>query len=296
MAEAATRSGPAVYFDGVTAARQIVTLACTPSGLDLSRPDGTVIAQWPYDRLQHLNAPAQVIRIGLRSSDKLARLEIHDPSLADAIDRACPDIDRTDATARAEQRRAMLWSLAAIVSLLLVALYGVPKIADQIGRLTPRQIDESLGRAGDLRFRAMFDRESGGTPFECGDAPEEAAGKQAFDRLIGRLVKAAGLSIPVHAVVVRREEPNAFALAGGHIYVLKGLIDDANDADEVAAVIAHEIGHVANRDGIRSILQSAGLSLIFGMLLGDFVGGAAVVVAAQMLLKAAYSRQQEAAA
>ena len=43
-------------------------------------------------------------------------------------------------------------------------------------------------------------------------------------------------------------------------------------------------------------LQSAGLSLVFGMLLGDFVGGAAIVVAAQMLLKAAYSRQQEAAA
>ena len=111
-----------------------------------------------------------------------------------------------------------------------------------------------------------------------------------------RIAKAAGLTIPIQAMVVRRPEPNAFALAGGHIYVLQGLIEDAKDVDEVAAIIAHELGHVANRDGIRSVIQSGGLSLIFGMVLGDFVGGAAIVVAAQMLLKAAYSRRQEAAA
>ena len=296
MAEAATRSGPAVYFDGITSARHLVTVTCTPSGLDIRDTGSNTIADWPYHRLAHLNAPAHIVRIGLRDSEKLERLEIADDDIATAIDRACPDIDRTDARDRAERRGALLWSLGAIASLMLVALYGFPRIADQVARLLPSQIEQNLGRAGDLQFRTAFDLGPKGRPFECGRGTGEAEGKAAFDKLIGRIAEGAGLAIPIKAVVVRREEPNAFALAGGYIYVLRGLIENASDVDEVAAIIAHELGHVANRDGTRSILQSAGLSLIFGMLLGDFVGGAAIVVAAQLLFKAAYSRRQETAA
>jgi Zn-dependent protease with chaperone function len=61
-------------------------------------------------------------------------------------------------------------------------------------------------------------------------------------------------------------------------------------------VIAHEIGHVAHRDGTRAILEGAGLSFLFGMLLGDFVGGGAVVFAAKSVLQSSYSREAESAA
>jgi Zn-dependent protease with chaperone function len=296
MTGTAARSIPAVYFDGVTSARHIVTVTRTGSGIEICDPDGGPIAQWPYSRLAHLNAPAHIFRLGLRDSDKLARLDIDDADFAHRIDLSCPDIDRTDATANSERRSAVAWSLAAIASLLLVAIYGIPQIANQIGRALPDQVEQHLGRVGDIRFRTAFNDGPKERPFECGDGAGEIEGKQAFDALMARIAKAAGLTIPIHAVVVRRPEPNAFALAGGYIYILQGLIDNAKDVDEVAAVIAHELGHIANRDGIRSVLQSGGLSLIFGMVLGDFVGGAAVVIAAQMLLKAAYSRQQEAAA
>jgi Zn-dependent protease with chaperone function len=296
MAESTARSGTATYFDGVTSARHDVTVTCAPSGVDIRDTRGNPIAEWPYARLAHLNAPAHLFRLGLRDSDALARLDIADGDLAHAIDLACPDIDRSDVKERAERRGAVGWSLAAMASLLLVAFYGLPQIAGQVARALPYQIEQSLGRAGDVRFRAAFDLGTDDRPFECGDGPNEAEGKAAFDKLIGRIAGGAGLATQVQAAVVRRDEPNAFALAGGHVYVLKGLLDTANDVDEVAAIIAHELGHVANRDGTRSILQSAGISLIFGMMLGDFVGGAAVVVAAQSLFKARYSRTQEAAA
>ena len=61
-------------------------------------------------------------------------------------------------------------------------------------------------------------------------------------------------------------------------------------------MIAHEIGHVAHRDGTRSILQAAGLSFLFGMLLGDFTGGGVVVIAARTIVQSAYSRDVESAA
>jgi Zn-dependent protease with chaperone function len=296
MAETATRSVRGVYFDGVTSAKHIVTVAANGPGLEIYGAARKLIAEWPYARLVHLNAPAHIFRLGLRDSDRLERLEIDDADFAHAIDLACPDIDRTDARAKSERRGAVAWSLAAVASLLLVAFYGIPQLATQIGRMLPHQIEQNLGRAGDIRFRTAFNDGPRDRPFECGSGPGETQGKQAFDTLIARIAKAAGLDIPLHAAVVRRPEPNAFALAGGYIYVLQGLIDNAKDVDEVAAVIAHELGHIANHDGTRSVLHSAGLSLVFGMILGDFVGGAAVVVAAQMLLKAAYSRQQEAVA
>ena len=75
------------------------------------------------------------------------------------------------------------------------------------------------------------------------------------------------------------------ALPGGHVYVDDGLIAIAQTPDELAGVLAHEIGHVAHRDGTRTVLQTAGLSFLFGMMLGDFVGGGAVVIAARTVLK-----------
>jgi predicted Zn-dependent protease len=95
---------------------------------------------------------------------------------------------------------------------------------------------------------------------------------------------------------VRRDEANAIALPGGRVYVFRGLIDKAENADEIAGVIAHEIGHVAHRDGTRAILEGAGLSFLFGMLLGDFVGGGAVVFAAKSVLQSSYTREAETAA
>ncbi|MEJ5020359.1 cell division protease CdlP [Ochrobactrum vermis] len=43
---------------------------------------------------------------------------------------------------------------------------------------------------------------------------------------------------------------NAFALPGGYLYVTRGLLALANDSSEVAAVIAHEMGHVIANHGI----------------------------------------------
>lgn len=283
----------AVFFDGATSARHDVTLELNDYAVVIFNRAGELIDQWPYPRLKHLSAPAHIFRVGLRQSDNLARLEIADQDMAHAIDLACPDIDRTGASARKARRRAIALSFLAAVSLFAVAIYGVPAIADRLAPLVPQGIERRLGSAADTQVRAMLDKGPRDRPFECGSAPVEQAGRAAFERLMNRLQTAAGLRIPLHAAVVRREEANAIALPGGHVYVFKGLIDQANSADEVGGVIAHELGHVANRDGTRSILQATGLSLIFGMLLGDFVGGGAVVLASESLLKSAYSREAE---
>jgi Zn-dependent protease with chaperone function len=282
----------AAYFDGVTAARHDVTIELNERAVVIFDRAGALIDQWPYPRLKHLSAPAHIFRIALRKSESLARLEIADHDMAHAIDLACPDIDRTGTSARKDRRHAIVLSFLAAASLLAVAVYGLPAIADRLAPLVPQGIERRLGSAADTQVRAMLDKGTGG-PFECGSAAAEQAGRAAFEKLMTRLQAAAGLRQPLYAAVIRREEANAIALPGGHIYVFKGLIDQAETVDELAGVIAHELGHVANRDGTRAILQATGLSLIFGILLGDFVGGGAVVLASESLLKSAYSRGAE---
>jgi predicted Zn-dependent protease len=183
-----------------------------------------------------------------------------------------------------------------MMSLVLGAVYGVPALADRIAPLVPLSTERWLGEAVDTQARRMLDKGDASRPFECGGDAGEAEGRAALGRLIGKLEAAAGLPIPLDAKVVRRNEANAIALPGGHIYVFQGLVEKSESADELAGVIAHEIGHVAHRDGTRSILQAAGLSFLFGMLLGDFVGGSAVVIGARAVLQSSYSREVEGAA
>ena len=59
-----------------------------------------------------------------------------------------------------------------------------------------------------------------------------------------------------HFAVLESSTPNSFACPGGIIFITKGMIKNCCNEDQLAAVLAHEVGHVANRDGISSIKQS----------------------------------------
>jgi predicted Zn-dependent protease len=59
-----------------------------------------------------------------------------------------------------------------------------------------------------------------------------------------------------HFAVLDTQELNAFACPGGTIFITRGLIQTCKNEDQLAAVLAHEVGHVANKDGINSISQA----------------------------------------
>jgi len=67
--------------------------------------------------------------------------------------------------------------------------------------------------------------------------------------------------IPYSFKIVKTDMVNAFAGPWGHIYVTEGLLDFAESDEEVAGVVGHEIGHVVNRDIIKSFKQS----ILFGI-------------------------------
>ena len=292
----AMTSGPGVFFDGQTGARHAVRVTLAPAGLQVDDGAGRRIADWPYDQIDELNAPAHVLRLGRRNNPVLERLEILDPPFAHAIDLLAHHVDRTGAIQRRQRFSVIGWTVVATAALLAVATVGVPAIAERLAPAVPVAVERKLGDAVNVQVRSQLDTRNAGAAFECGTGASEKAGRAALDKIIKRLEGAAALRMPLRTTVVRRPEANALALPGGQIYVFRGLIEKADTADEVAGVIAHEIGHVAQRDGTKAVLQGAGLSFLFGMLLGDFVGGGAVVIAAKTVLQLSYSREAETAA
>lgn len=289
-------SGAGIFFDGKTSERHDAAVTLGTSSLHIAGRDGQLLAEWPYDEVDELSAPGAVLRLGRRGSAVLERLEIADPAFAHAIDARARHVDRTGTLQRRARLSVIGWSIAATLSLLVVGYYGVPALAERLAPLVPAALDRKLGDAVDMQVRGSLDTRNLGAAFECGTAEVEQPGRAALDKLVRRLETAAGLPSPLRLFVVRRDETNAMALPGGQIYVFRGLIAKADTPDEVAGVIAHEIGHVAHRDGTKAVLQAGGLSFLFGMLLGDFVGGGAVVLAARTVLQSSYSREAEAAA
>ena len=57
------------------------------------------------------------------------------------------------------------------------------------------------------------------------------------------------------AVLLRSDDVNAFALPGGKVAVLSGLLGVADQEDEIAAVVGHEVAHVLARHGAERLTQ-----------------------------------------
>lgn len=69
-----------------------------------------------------------------------------------------------------------------------------------------------------------------------------------------------------HFFIIENEDLNAFALPGGFIYVHSAVLNNAND-NEIACVLAHEIGHVAARHSVKRLQVALGYQIVLGLAL-----------------------------
>jgi len=183
-------------------------------------------------------------------------------------------------------------AVAAVASVLLIVFLLVPALADRLAGVLPPEGERALGEATFGQIRNALAEEVG-VPLRLCDAPE---GRAALDRIGDRLAAEADLPVPLTVQVLDHEMINAFALPGGYVVFFDGLIQEAGRPEEVAAVFAHEMGHVAARDPTRIALRSAGSLGVLGLLFGDFAGGALVLLLTNQLIAADYTREAEAAA
>jgi predicted Zn-dependent protease len=88
-----------------------------------------------------------------------------------------------------------------------------------------------------------------------------------------RQLPAQARSVGWETAVFANSEPNAFALPGGKVGVNTGIFTVAKNQDQLAAVLAHEIGHVVERHHDERITRQMGASgavQLLGALAGDY--------------------------
>ena len=276
--DALTADG-AVYFDGRSSRKRYVTLRFA-EGVELVEQEA-VTATWPYADIRRVDGADGVLRIRCTSALPLARVEVRDTAAQNEIAARCASLN--DGRGPPQTGRIVGWSLAAICSIVTMVIFVVPLIADRMAPFIPRSFENRIGGTVDKQVRSMF----GGR--EC----RNPAGHAALTMLVGKLSRAGGIDVPLQAVVLSSAIPNAFALPGNHIYVLNGILQKAQTPDEVAGILAHELGHVKHRDTMRRMIQTGGTSFLIGLLFGDVSGAGAVIFAGRSMLDASYSREAE---
>lgn len=277
---ASSGAGGAVFFDGASSRKHLVDLTFAAE-LEI-REAGELIARWPYDAIRRADGTDGMLRATCEAAPPLARLEIRDRTLAVELLKRCPRFDEYKIGGRGIAR-IVGWSFAALASIVFLVVYGLPYVAERLTPLIPQSVERRIGQAADKQVRLLFDNKL------C----TEPKGQAAFLRLVTTLRTAMGLDASVEAAVLGSDIPNAIALPGGKIYLFDGLLQKANNVDEVAGVLAHELGHVRNRDSMRNMIYTGGTSFLIGMLFGDISGSGAVIFATRSLLDASYSRDVE---
>ena len=251
-------------------------------GLHLSSGDGTIERHWPFAELRAVAPPRTGVPLRLTcATDADARLRLSDAVFAASLRQQAPQLFQTGLARPNVRRNAGI----IVLLLLLLALFlwqGLPRLTAPIARLIPLAWEQDIG----LAFRTRL---LGGARI-C----EGKAGAAALSRLTGRLGAATALPPTLSVVIVDRGMVNAFALPGGHIVIFRGLLAKAKSADEVAAVLAHEIGHVAQRHPTQMALRVMGIGMLGELLSGD--GSGLAELAGEIggtLLLLSYSRDME---
>jgi predicted Zn-dependent protease len=278
------------FNDGRTAARIDVTLQLEPGGLRVSDEAARDHAYWSYEGLRHLDEVFEDEPLRLyHENDRSARLTLTGGQPVETLFALAPQL-----RIKRRRYRPLRWTamgLASVAVLFVVLFFALPRFAGAVSQVIPTSWEVALGEQSFEQILELFAKladDEAEKPRFC----EGPKGRAALDRLTANLAAASAAPYEFRVAVLDLPVNNAFALPGGRIVVFKGLIDFAESPDEVAGVLAHEIGHVTERHGTERIVESLGLGLFFGVMLGDF-GSSAVALVGETLVNLSYSRDAE---
>ena len=221
---------------------------------------------------------------------------------SDGVSLTVDDNDFIDAAIRRCRKLAALlhkiesnwrWLVTIVAAAVAVAFvfvnWGVPSLANTVAHKLPQELLVSITDSVYQKFKSSAVVKDSQLDWETSQKMKkifaEVSAKTGGDNDYDMRLKLHRLSFSSK----QADDANAFALPDGLIIASDGLVKVLSE-EEFAVVMAHEIGHVRQRHGMRSFLQSIGLFTFISFAFGD---PSFLLAGGVFLLNLKYSRDFE---
>ncbi len=280
--EHVTGSWPAKFSDGQSARSWPCRVRLDDRGVLIERDGTDEPLIWPYGaiRTPHpLSRGATEAILGYAHMPN-AQLLIGDSEFVAQLSRHAPGL-----TTSAHRWR---WAGPLIgVAMLIVAAFALIwllelRLARTIAGMLPETSRQTVGRNVIASFTDKY---------KVCTNPD---GRAALDTLTARLLKGVAKPEYFKITVVNWGLVNAFAAPGGQMVLTSGLIRKARSPEEVAGVLAHEIGHGVELHPETGLVRALGLSALVELMTGGSSGALSNLTA--LLVQNSYVRADESAA
>jgi len=115
--------------------------------------------------------------------------------------------------------------------------------------------------------------------------------QELLDNLANTLLEHSAGQYVVH--LVPSNQANALALPGGHIVVFSALLEEMDSENELAFILAHELGHFAHRDHLRGLGRRLAMMAVSSLLFGVDDRITNLLMGSVMAVEMKFSRSQE---
>lgn len=240
----------AKYFDGVKPVSKEVTCHVSDNRLWLILDDGNQIAPWNLrDLAQDENVNTAFVLRNKRTGETL--------EFSGEPSELLPLVK----SHRVRFKSKIFAALCAGVILLILTMWQLlPYFSKLIANLvTPKQ-EEEIARRLELTIRNDLKA--------C--APSRQS-KKALEKFLTRL-NAPG----VRLTIVDDPTVNAFTFPGGEIILSQGLLKQTQTPEELAGILAHELGHIEERHVLQKLVNALSTAAILHLMAGDFSSAFAI--------------------
>jgi Zn-dependent protease with chaperone function len=271
-----------LFYDGLTAEPQpILRLAITVKGIKFQTAKSG-IKFWAFDRINWdlSSLDAKPVRIHLRDNEDTS-LTLRQASTIPSL-RAMRQLNKnTSRLTASPETKTILRATVTTLGVFLLLWFLWPFLADKLAARVPEEPRVWLKHMAEDEYTNK------------GKFCRNAEAEQALATLETRLTSHHPALRDVAINVIDSKSVNAFALPGREIIVTSGILKQAQSGDEIAGVIAHELGHVEHDHNMRAVLQRLPVTLVVA-LLGSNLNSMSKL--ADFFIEAAHSRKFEAEA
>ncbi|TBV11802.1 M48 family metallopeptidase [Stutzerimonas kirkiae] len=274
------------FMDGVSSARQPATLL-VEDGLArlLDAHDRPLHEPFAATRLKCSSRVGNTPRFVYLADD--ARFETRDNDALDALLETHRPATGLAYRLESKLRYALLGLLLSGLFIFGCVHWGVPALA----RTAAFALPPSVNQQADRMVMQLLDRQF------LAPSTLPAAEQQHLLRVFAPFIQEQAADIRIDVQFRDAEKTlgaNALALPAGTLVFTDQLVRLAEHDEELLAVLAHEIGHVAHRHGMRSSLQASAVGVLAALVVGDVSSVSSAVTALPLILtELGYSRRFE---